>query len=247
MSRQALIRWLLLLVSIIVTFSALVLALPSDAPKLNLQGAAPVNQAPAVKIKLASPSKPEAQPETTAPEPTPEPIPEPEPEPVPKPEPKPEPKPKPEPEPASKPEPQPEPEITEEIVEVDVSENQEASEEVTENTAEEENVSQQVELNAGESSEVDSYLSKLSRHLGRFYEYPRRSRRLGQEGSPVIVFEFSRDGTLLRHSLQKSSDHSLLDEAALDMLKAAEPLPEVPESMQGESFAYALPVRFSLR
>lgn len=241
MNRQAPIRWLLLVVSIIVTFSALVLALPSDAPKLNLQGAAPVNQAPAVKIKLASPRKPAAQPETTTPEPEPEPIPEPEPEPEPAPEPEPEPKPEPEPAP------EPEPEVTEEIVEVDVPENQEASEEVTEDTPEEENASQQVELNAGESSDVDSYLSKLSRHLGQFYEYPRRSRRLGQEGSPVIVFEFSRDGTLLRHSLQKSSDHSLLDEAALDMLKAAEPLPEVPESMQGKSFAYALPVRFSLR
>lgn len=116
-----------------------------------------------------------------------------------------------------------------------------------EKQAEEKSASRQVELNAGDSSEVDSYLSELSRHLGRFYEYPRRSRRLGQEGSPVVVFEFNRNGTLVRHSISRPSDHSLLDEAALDMLKAAEPLPAVPEPMKGKSFTYALPVRFILR
>ncbi|HAC28334.1 MAG TPA: energy transducer TonB, partial [Marinobacter hydrocarbonoclasticus] len=101
--------------------------------------------------------------------------------------------------------------------------------------------------NAGQSSQVDSYLSKLSLHLARYYEYPRRARRLGQEGTPVIVFEFRRDGSLVEHSLRDSSGHSLLDDAALAMLAQAAPLPAVPDSMRGKSFTYALPVRFSLR
>ena len=94
---------------------------------------------------------------------------------------------------------------------------------------------------------MDEYLSRLSRHLSRFYEYPRRARRLDQQGSPVIVFEFSRDGTLVDHSLRQSSGHRLLDDAAIEMLEQAAPLPEVPDSMTGERFRYALPVRFSLR
>jgi protein TonB len=105
----------------------------------------------------------------------------------------------------------------------------------------------QVELNAGTSQATDSYLSKLSRHLSRFYEYPRRARRLGQEGVSVIVFRFQRNGTLIGHYLQDGSGHELLDKAALDMLKQAEPLPPVPEAMVGKTFSYALPVRFSLR
>jgi hypothetical protein len=44
MRRGSLIRGLLLVVSVIVTFSALVLALPSEAPKITLQGEASVNQ-----------------------------------------------------------------------------------------------------------------------------------------------------------------------------------------------------------
>jgi protein TonB len=118
---------------------------------------------------------------------------------------------------------------------------------VSENTADEESLNQQVELTAGESSAVDRYLTELSQHLGRFYDYPRRARRLGQEGSPVVEFEFDRDGTLVYHSLHSSSDHALLDDAALEMLKDAEPLPEVPESMKGQTFTYTLPVRFKLR
>jgi protein TonB len=107
--------------------------------------------------------------------------------------------------------------------------------------------SSSVELNAGTSQATDSYLGKLSRHLSRFYEYPRRARRLGQEGVPVIIFRFRRDGSLVKHYLQNSSGHELLDKAALDMLKQAEPLPPVPETMAGQTFSYALPIRFSLR
>jgi len=112
------------------------------------------------------------------------------------------------------------------------------------NTSEQQPVALQ---NAGSSADVDNYLSKLSRHLARFYDYPRRARRLGQEGTPVIVFEFQRDGTLVRHDLRDSSGHELLDEAAMNMLAQAAPLPEVPDRMKGQSFSFALPVRFRLR
>tara|TARA_R110000823_G_scaffold102512_2_gene219677 strand:- start:303 stop:734 length:432 start_codon:yes stop_codon:yes gene_type:complete len=101
--------------------------------------------------------------------------------------------------------------------------------------------------NAGDPSAVENYLTRLSRHLSRFYEYPRRARRLGQEGAPVITFEFRRDGSLLGHSLRTESGHPLLDEAALSMLEKAAPLPSVPDGMSGQTFRYALPVRFSLR
>jgi protein TonB len=135
----------------------------------------------------------------------------------------------------------------EQVADTDATESETRSEEATKDTAVEESPSQQVALTAGQSSEVDSYLTRLSRHLSQFYQYPRRARRLGLEGSPVLVFEFSRDGKLVEYYLSKSSDHSLLDYAALDMLEDAEPLPEVPDAMKGETFTYALPVRFRLR
>ena len=85
MNQEASIRWLLLVTAVIVTFGALALALPTDLPDIKLEGAASVNQAPAVRIRLASPQKPAPQPETETFKPEPEPQPEPEPEPEPEP------------------------------------------------------------------------------------------------------------------------------------------------------------------
>ncbi|WP_252737761.1 energy transducer TonB, partial [Marinobacter salexigens] len=152
-------------------------------------------------------------------------------------------------------EPEPEPEIVEKMDEPVATQAEQSSPENTaSDTAEPapENGDSQSQSsvplqNAGNPSAVDDYLTKLSRHLSRFYEYPRRARRLGQEGAPVITFEFRRDGTLMGHSLRTGSGHSLLDEAALAMLEQAAPLPPVPEEMAGRTFSYALPVRFSLR
>lgn len=137
--------------------------------------------------------------------------------------------------------------VAEPVDEVDLPEAPQRADEPAEQETEDANASQQIELSAGDSANVDDYLTRLSRHLSQFYEYPRRARRLGQQGAPVIVFEFSRNGTLIDHSLRKSSGHDLLDDAAIAMLEEAAPLPEVPESMAGNSFRYALPVRFSLR
>jgi protein TonB len=106
---------------------------------------------------------------------------------------------------------------------------------------------EQVELVAGGDQAVDQYLGKLARHLSRYREYPRRARRLGQEGTPVVIFEFDRNGKLLEARLRDSSSHRLLDEAALELLRDASPLPEVPESMTGRSFTYTLPVGYKLR
>lgn len=63
----------------------------------------------------------------------------------------------------------------------------------------------------------------------------------------MIVFEFRRDGTLIQHQLRESSGHPLLDQAALDMLVQAAPLPAVPDDISGSHFRFALPVRFRLR
>lgn len=264
-----------LALAIALTAAAMVLAAPDEPMQLPVLGDSAVNTAPAIKISLAgeqapepkpasqpepakdTPPKPAPEPEPE-PEPKPEPEPQPEPEPIPEPEPEPEPTPEPEPvpepepEPEPQPEPQPEPEPTPEPQPEQTAPAEQVEQgppaEAAGQEADDQDSQNAVALqNAGNSADVDSYLSRLSRHLARYYEYPRRARRLGQEGTPVIVFEFSRDGTLVGHSLRDSSGHRLLDEAAQEMLTQAAPLPEVPDTMTGRTFTYALPVRFSLR
>lgn len=235
----------ILAVAVIITAGAIWLSAPAQTPRLQPLGDAVMNSAPAVRVSLAGPSAEKTVQPAPQPAPQTDPKPEPEPEPEPQPEPEPEPEPEPRPEPTPKPEPveqQPEPSTRQ-----DNQETREQANQTGQDTAEKSSDVQQVALTAGNSDAVDNYLTKLSRHLGRYYEYPRRARRLRQEGVPVIVFEFSRSGELIGHSLQDSSGHRLLDDAAIEMLELAAPLPSVPDSMSGESFRYALPVRFQLR
>ncbi|MBQ0833605.1 energy transducer TonB [Marinobacter sp.] len=223
----------LLAIAIVLSAGILVAAAPEKTIEINQLGSAAVNTAPAIKISLAG-------------KPAPAPVEKAEPKPVqktkPEPKPKPKPKPKPEPKPAPTPEPEPEPE-PETVAEPEASVTPEPALE----SGDSQSQSSVPLQNAGNPSAVDDYLGKLSRHLSRFYEYPRRARRLGQEGAPVITFTFRRDGSLVDHSLRTESGHSLLDKAALAMLEQAAPLPPVPDDMSGRTFSYALPVRFSLR
>ncbi|MEC7815543.1 MAG: TonB family protein [Pseudomonadota bacterium] len=245
-------KLLLLAIAAAATLGAMVLAAPDDPLELPALGENAVNTAPAIKVSLAGrrAPEPESEPESE-PEPAPQPVAAPEPQPEPEPELPPEPEPEPEPEPLPEPEPEPESEpepVTEPVAPPVDRPAQQISEPESGEEADDQDSQSAVALqNAGSSADLDSYLSKLSRHLSRYYEYPRRARRLGQEGTPVIVFEFARDGSLIDHSLRDSSGHQLLDDAALAMLADAAPLPEVPNDMRGQTFTYALPVRFSLR
>ncbi|WP_203299040.1 energy transducer TonB [Marinobacter sediminum] len=234
-----LIRTGLLLVAVVTAGLILLFAIPQQPITQLAMGEAPSNTAPAVRISLAPQQEPQPEPtpeQPSEPEPQPKPEPVPEPEPEPEPEPVPETVPKPEPEPNTKPEPAAEtsPREPSATTATDVAESTEPK-------------NQQVQLEAGSSARIDEYLKQLSRHLSQHYQYPRRARRLGQEGTPVVVFRFDREGKLLELHLKTGSGHPLLDDAALEMLRDAAPLPAVPARMNGQSFSYALPVRFRLR
>lgn len=103
-----------------------------------------------------------------------------------------------------------------------------------------------ISLQTGASNELDLYLSSLSGHLKRFYRYPRRARQMGWEGTALIDFRFTRAGELVDFTLKGSSGHPLLDQAALQMLSDAAPLPALPDGVTGERFSVRLPVDFRL-
>lgn len=250
------VRWLFFLVALGLSALALALVLPHAPTPPTQEGETMVTTAAAIKISLAGQPQPQAEPEPVTepqpqvepppPEPKPEPEPEPEPEPIPKPDPKPEPKPEPEPEPEPEPVPEPTPEpVQQPVTEPAPQPTSEVEAPAAENTSNRQQA-EQVELQAGASENVDAYLTALNQHLRRHYEYPRRARRLGQEGTPIVEFEFNRDGELVSHRVKNSSSFTLLDHAAMDLLEEASPLPPVPDSMEGQTFTFTLPVTFKL-
>ncbi|WP_036231977.1 energy transducer TonB [Marinobacterium litorale] len=180
-------------------------------------------------------------------EPEPEPVPEPEPEPEPvqpkqkpvietqakqKPEPKPEPKPE-KPEPV-KPQP-PERPLTRSD---DRNIQQEQHKASTGRSS--------ASTNGGSPGATRSYFTELAAHLARHKRYPVSSRRRGEEGITKITFEVDRDGRLLSYQIAQSSGSHRLDEAVIDMLESARPLPAFPPDMQQQTLKITVPVEFAI-
>jgi periplasmic protein TonB len=92
----------------------------------------------------------------------------------------------------------------------------------------------------------DDYLDRLRRWLERYKQYPEAAKQAKQEGELVVSFTILRDGTVRDARIEHSSGFPLLDQAALDMLRNASPVPPLPPTFRGNSAAIDLPVDFSI-
>lgn len=89
-----------------------------------------------------------------------------------------------------------------------------------------------------------SWLKSLALHLERFKRYPEAARAQHASGTAVVQFVIDRDGHVTTKAVGKSSGSSVLDEAALDLLQRAMPLPKTPNDVPGEQFTLSVPIVF---
>ncbi len=73
----------------------------------------------------------------------------------------------------------------------------------------------------------------MQAHLQKFQKYPRSAQRRNVEGTAWIRFRMDREGKVLSYSIERSSEHEVLDEAALAMIERAQPLPPLPDDVPG--------------
>jgi protein TonB len=97
------------------------------------------------------------------------------------------------------------------------------------------------------NSAVASFRDQLAAHLARYKRYPRASQVKGEEGVAVVRFTLDRQGRVLAARIEQSAGHQLLDDEVLALLRRAEPLPPIPETMSATQLEISVPVRFSLR
>jgi periplasmic protein TonB len=92
----------------------------------------------------------------------------------------------------------------------------------------------------------DDYLEAVRRWVTRYRKYPDDAIKEKQEGTVALGFRFSRDGTVLDAWVERSSGFPLLDQAALNMIHAASPIPKVPERYAGDTLTLVMPENFKI-
>ena len=102
-------------------------------------------------------------------------------------------------------------------------------------------------IETGGTALVSSYQAQVLAHLQRFRAYPPEARSRSITGVTAVRFALGRDGRVLSVSLARGSGASVLDEAALAMVRRASPFPPFTAGLNRTRMDFAAPVRFDLR
>ncbi|MGA1865204.1 MAG: energy transducer TonB [bacterium] len=92
----------------------------------------------------------------------------------------------------------------------------------------------------------DFYKAQILSHIKKHRKYPPAAQRLGIKGTVNVDFLLYRDGTLGNIKVTKKSRHQILNNAAIESIKAGEPYPPFPSGMQGKYILIGVPITFNL-
>ncbi|MGY3450482.1 protein TonB [Bradyrhizobium sp. USDA 4353] len=79
-----------------------------------------------------------------------------------------------------------------------------------------------------------TFVRTVKSHIARFQYYPERAERERIQGTVGLVLTLQRNGAVTNVRVASSSGVALLDAAAVDMVKRAQPLPSIPVELPGQ-------------
>ncbi|HYC05074.1 MAG TPA: energy transducer TonB [Azospirillaceae bacterium] len=91
-----------------------------------------------------------------------------------------------------------------------------------------------------------SWRQQMLAQVQEYKVYPDEARRRREEATVMVKFTMDRGGRVIYVRVLDSSGNPLLDQAAMDAVKRASPLPEPPPGVPGSPIAVVLPVAFML-
>nr|WP_268878623.1 energy transducer TonB [Rugamonas aquatica] len=94
-------------------------------------------------------------------------------------------------------------------------------------------------------SGASSWEGKVLARMERFRRYPAAARARGDQGVVTLRCRVNREGQVLSAAIERSSGVPALDQAALETLQRAAPLPRVPEERPAP-LDLSIPVQFSV-
>lgn len=92
-----------------------------------------------------------------------------------------------------------------------------------------------------------TYSAHLSAHFKKHKIYPEMAKRLKLSGTVWIALEIRRDGHILSAEIVQSSNHAILDNAALDAVRRANPVPPFPSDVTAPTRKFRIPYQYRLR
>ncbi|EJK99369.1 periplasmic energy transduction protein TonB [Pseudomonas fluorescens Q2-87] len=82
-----------------------------------------------------------------------------------------------------------------------------------------------------QSAAKANWQGTLLAHLAKYKKYPRRAQQMNKEGTNRLRFVVDGEGNVLSFQLVDGSGTDSLDQATLDMIKNAQPLPKPPAEL----------------
>lgn len=98
----------------------------------------------------------------------------------------------------------------------------------------------------GRQGQAD-YHALLQAWLQRHKQYPFRARSRRQQGTVMLFFVIDRQGRVLERRIEKSSGYKQLDEATLELIERASPMPPPPPEIKGARLTFLVPIDYWLR
>lgn len=90
------------------------------------------------------------------------------------------------------------------------------------------------------------YEQVLFAWMDRHKDYPMIAQRRRLEGEGKVRLRIDRDGRVLERAMVESTGERMLDQAALDTVRRANPFPAVPSEYPGETLEITVPINFFL-
>ena len=87
------------------------------------------------------------------------------------------------------------------------------------------------QLETAPNSTAIKFQQALLRHVARYQHYPNGARPGRLHGSVETLFSMRRDGTIVGVWVKGSSGQAVLDNAAMDTIRRAQPLPSIPSEL----------------
>lgn len=97
------------------------------------------------------------------------------------------------------------------------------------------------------TSSISYYLQLVKQKIEKNKRYPLLARNKGIEGEVWLKFEILKNGKVKNIKVVKSSHYQILDKAAIESIKKANPFPPFPKELKENSLIINISLRFELK